>query len=421
MSRRIDPGTIKESAELMAVGREKNRIGYIDGLRAIAVLSVVVFHAAARSASSNAHSYTAVSLILRQGCHGVDLFFILSGFCLAYPTLSRLHDRGRATFNVAGFASRRLIRIVPPYYAALAVFVTLSYALVRAHIRFPEGLNAQAFTLPAIVNQMLFLDGDRKFLDSSFWTLAIEFRWYFLFPIVLWVWTRSRAGFAIVGLAALIAGTTGFANVDLLFLPIFMLGIVAADIYVHERRIARVSYVMLPIMLVAAVASTAGSEWRYMYSGPFWGITMFLFVVAAGTTPLVRAVLSLRPLTLIGFASYGIYLVHEPVIGLVRELIGTPGEGYRLFAPSFVVSLVAGLLFSYVAERPFVSSGLKRVLVATVEGVLFRWFAACRVGTALDLKSSELPENTGKTAADSIVIVDAIETGVIPAKAGAQS
>ena len=200
-----------------------------------------------------------------------------------------------------------------------------------------------------------------------------------------------------------------------------MLGIVAADLYVREYRIARLAYLILPVALFAAFLSTAASDWTYTERGPYWGIAMFVFVVAAGTTPAVRAVLSWRPLTLIGFASYGIYLIHEPVIGLIRDHIGMSAEGYGPFAVTCAGAVIAGLAFSFVAERPFVSSGLKHVLVANVEHVLFRWLAACKVGTALVLTSSEVPDKVSNAPADSIVIADSIETPIAAVKAGAQS
>ena len=73
----------------------KHRIGYIDGLRAVAVLSVVACHCA----SIYPADFTQHPILWRTllaGKHGVDLFFVLSGFCLAYPTLKRLREQGQS-------------------------------------------------------------------------------------------------------------------------------------------------------------------------------------------------------------------------------------------------------------------------------------------------------------------------------------
>lgn len=71
----------------------RSRVGYVDGLRAIAVLGVVA-----------SHSWP----WFHYGQRGVDLFFVLSGFSLSYPTLLQLHSEGLANFDVAAFAARRL-------------------------------------------------------------------------------------------------------------------------------------------------------------------------------------------------------------------------------------------------------------------------------------------------------------------------
>src|SRR5579872_2838914 len=98
------------------------RLAYIDVLRAVAVLMVVTLHAG----------------ILPWGYLGVDLFFILSGFCLSYPTLAKLHRDGATSFDLRAFAARRLVRIVPPYYAAIAMMLVVVFFVSRAHLVVPS-------------------------------------------------------------------------------------------------------------------------------------------------------------------------------------------------------------------------------------------------------------------------------------------
>ena len=144
----------------------RHRIAYIDGLRAVAVLAVVASHAYPR--------------IEYGTSFGVDLFFVISGFCLAYPTLRKLHDNGAADFDIARYAAHRLVRIVPPYYIAIALLYAASF--------FVPWVNH--VSLYDAVRQALFLDNGTKFLTGSFWTLPIEFRWYFFFPVGLYLWVR---------------------------------------------------------------------------------------------------------------------------------------------------------------------------------------------------------------------------------------
>jgi peptidoglycan/LPS O-acetylase OafA/YrhL len=71
---------------------------------------------------------------------------VISGFCLSHPFLARLHASGTASFDVARFAARRIVRIIPPYYAAIALFVAfgaaLRYAGAPQPFSMPEQPNA---------------------------------------------------------------------------------------------------------------------------------------------------------------------------------------------------------------------------------------------------------------------------------------
>ncbi len=87
-----------------------NRIGYIDGLRAVAVLSVVAFHAAIYG---HVEQTRLLARIVFQGHRGVELFFVISGFCLSYPTLLALSKGARPTFDIVKFGAKRIVRILP--------------------------------------------------------------------------------------------------------------------------------------------------------------------------------------------------------------------------------------------------------------------------------------------------------------------
>src|SRR5581483_12332502 len=95
----------------------QQRLSYVDGLRAIAVLAVVVEHVASYLFQAN----SVPGQITRSGMHGVDLFFVISGFCLSYPVIARLHEKGMATFDAVKYLAHRAVRILPPYYIAIVV------------------------------------------------------------------------------------------------------------------------------------------------------------------------------------------------------------------------------------------------------------------------------------------------------------
>lgn len=364
----------------------RERLEFVDGLRAVAVLSVLVFHAAAHDNALVAASPKLLADILRQGCHGVDLFFVLSGFCLSYPSI-RAAARGSAPdFAVAEFASRRIIRIVPPYYAAIVLLLLFAWVYAALGWRLPIGMPADGFSAGDIVRQALFFDWNVKWLNDVFWTLAVELRWYFVFPLALWLWLRSPRAFAALGIAAICATyATRAGSLDLAVLPTFMLGILAAHAFVHQpealRKIAPAAFAAFFAMAFAS-SGTGRFAWG---ASALWGITAFWFVVAAGSLAPLRALLSIRLLTAIGFTSYGIYLVHEPFRALTERLLSAHLSGWPLWIASMVVAVAAGMAFSAVAELPFLRGRLKQRVLLELRPAIARYLAFLGLGTSVRL------------------------------------
>lgn len=364
-----------------------NRIRHIDGLRAIAVLAVVLYHSAIvrphpdRSGMAN--------FFLGQGCHGVELFFVLSGFCLAYPSLAKLSNTA-GTFDVARYAAHRLVRILPPCYIALGVFVLL-FAVTHTH---PERLAPDN-----LLRQIAFMDRGTDFVNPSFWTLPIELRWYVLMPVALWAWVRAPKAF-LVALVLLIVGSeqTRAGSLDLVSLPGFLLGIAAAHLYVRRTAFDRFA---LPLCLVSFAVTMLVAPTRELYGSiqiP-WEVTAALFVVAAGANPFLRRALSLPALTYVGAASYSIYLVHEPLM----EFAEAHGATQSL---AVVLGILGGAVFWALAERPFIRSRLRDALVSKIEPVardVLRTLGVAGVArlsppvSALRFGAAEIPQSADET------------------------
>ena len=148
----------------------------------------------------------------------------------------------------------------------------------------------------------------------------LNFRWYFFFPVALLLWQRYRmAFFAVAITAGLIGFLTAAISLDLVYLPGFMLGIVAAHIAVNGHRLARWASPALGVCLLATCAATRSVTaplWLLAAFAPALEAMMFLFVVGAGSSLWLNRVLSAKWLTAVGLASYSIYLVHMPVMDL---------------------------------------------------------------------------------------------------------
>ena len=347
----------------------ERRIDYIDGLRAVAVLSVIVHHLASHGALTGPGAPIAL-----EGAHGVDLFFVLSGFCLAFPTLARLRRGEGVSFDTVAFAAKRVVRIVPPFYLATALFVVLFIAIPA--LRHPG--RPAFWTFGDIAAPLLFLDGQASLINGSFWTLMVEFRWYFAFPLLLELWIRSPRAFIAVGAAsAIVYHFTRARGLDFGTLPGFMLGIIAADLFARPERFAGwgtyarrfalplaapcalLGILSEPTATIPGLVGEANIRYAYQPTLLGWQLAMFFVVVAAGEIAVLRQLLSLRALAAVGVASYGIYLVHEPIVDLASKRLHGPAG----VLGAFVIAVAAGFAFWAVAERPFTGGPIRAMLV----------------------------------------------------------
>jgi peptidoglycan/LPS O-acetylase OafA/YrhL len=380
------------------------RITYIDGLRALAVVAVLISHVTKHLGSGLAQS------VFNEGAHGVDLFFVISGFCLALPTLAKLRAGAPVRFDVADFAAKRLVRIVPPFYCAVILLLALAVIphLVTHHALPPPNSIPDGHSIAA---QLLFLDDRIELVNGSFWTLMVELRWYFAFPVLLWLWVRSPRAFLAIGVASfMLYHLTRARGLDFGTLPGFMLGIIAADLQVHGarterwgRHLRRWAWTLLVPALGLGIACEGSatipgfyrSDVTFAYQPTIlgWQVACFAFVVFAGENAWFRRILSLPALVATGIASYGIYLVHAPVVDIAMTLLRGSTAPYAIG----VLALAAGFAFWAVFERPFTTGGLRAPLLAWTRPWVDRAFALAGVSGNIQIRpaiTTTIPQET---------------------------
>jgi peptidoglycan/LPS O-acetylase OafA/YrhL len=362
---------MKSATPIVKSVAPRHRIAYIDGLRAVAVLLVVSHHAI-----DNHPRVGPFMRFLDHGNHGVELFFVLSGFCLSYPTLAKLHREGQTSFDLVRYAAHRVVRIVPPYW--LAIVATLIFGFIIARLGYALPVSFGHFTALNVVQQALFIDQGVPLVSGPFWTLPVEFRWYFLFPIMLWLWTRSPKAFAVVGVCVFLALFTRVQNFDALYFAPFILGIVAADVHIRGKRLGYWTLGFCAIALIYA-AITPWVDADFLDRMPIWYFASFAFVIAAGEFGWLTKLLSMRALTAIGIASYSIYLVHAPIV----TFMGERGCGFWM---SSTFGVAAGFAFWAVAERPFVSTWLRSDLIRRCEGFFARALSGVGIARSMMLE-----------------------------------
>lgn len=249
----MDPNKLRLPSHLRA----------LDGLRGFACLAVVAHHC-----YFSVGQYTwplGLPKLFSYGYLGVEIFFVLSGFCLAYPLLkhpTRPDDWAR-------YARHRLRRIFPPYWAAYLLFLVLSLLIHWQQIE------------PLVQTRLLSVPNLRQFLytfplvavwfNPAFWTLTVEVRWYATLPFCVKIARKIGLGLllllSVIGSAAFamfenqLPGRIRFVIGPLpLFLPLFVMGIVLAAFYV--RRPTQIPSWLVPANRVALLAVIALLFWQ---------------------------------------------------------------------------------------------------------------------------------------------------------------
>ncbi len=163
------------------------RIGSLDGLRGLAILGVLLFHATINQDSPD-RLVSALERVTRCGWVGVDLFFVLSGFLIT----GILIDTRDAAGYFRTFYARRTLRIFPLYYATLAVvflvvplFAAVDTPALATLFRNQAWLWTYLTNVGFLVERHAFANADWLWLNHL-WSLAIEEQFYLIWPVVVW-------------------------------------------------------------------------------------------------------------------------------------------------------------------------------------------------------------------------------------------
>lgn len=340
----------------------------IDGLRGIAVLAVVLYHAFPN--------------LVPGGFVGVDIFFVISGYLIAKMVCD---DLAAERFSVVLFYMRRVRRIFPALTVVLlaclafgwVILTPVEYAQLSKHI-----VGGAAF-VANLVNW-----GEAGYFDVAadtkpllhLWSLGVEEQFYLLFPFAMrWLWRRPDHGLRwlaaalVVSLVACVA-LAHFDPVAGFYSPLsrlweLMLGALLAlrpqilERLSDDRRNA-CAWVGLTLPLLATFLLNATfdypSAWALL---PTLGAV--LLIASGSATWLNRHVLGARPLVAVGLISFPLYLWHWPLLSFARIMLSeTPSTSVRV-ALVFAAFVFAWLTY-HVVERPVRSGPLKRSTVVVV-------------------------------------------------------
>lgn len=352
----------------------------IDGLRAIAVLAVVLYHAGIGGA----------------GFVGVDVFFVISGYLITSLLLSEW--RATKAIDLMAFYARRVRRIFPA--AAVVVLATLGVAYVllppaAQSITFLSAGSALVFAANLFfqANSGGYFDGPAEEMPLlHLWSLSVEEQFYFLWPVFLILVLRYRPRWllpAIAGLGLLslvlaeglmrLDPEMAFYQMPARFWELAAGGLIAA---LPPRAVSRhVATTGLLVTLAACVWPPG--HFPAVGALPAVGGASLLILAVHGRNNLgpAGALLRSRPMVFVGLISYSLYLAHWPLLALYRAT--SVGEGdlrVRLALCAFAV-IAAVLLYRYV-EQPFRRLRGPKVRVVTAGAAVSFTLAlsACAMG-----------------------------------------
>ncbi len=335
----------------------------VDGLRAIAVVPVVFFHAGFWPFSG--------------GFAGVDVFFVISGYLIT-TILTQELERDR--YSIVRFYERRARRILPALFVVMGVSAVFAYMwmLPDELKRFGQSLVATTLfsnnILLAITSGYWEIDSEFKPLLHT-WSLGVEEQYYIVFPIYLyfgWRYFRkalvpSLVVFGLISLIVACWGTYRFPDMSFYLLPTrsweLLIGALAA--FVLDAREGRpmtgghaqlLSLLGLILIVGAEVAFDNNTPTPSVYTLlPTCGAA--LVILYANEKTLANRLLSLKPIVGIGLISYSIYLWHNPLFVFARIYSVEPPDATVISGLIVLTFVLSYLRWRYV-EMPFRSLGM---------------------------------------------------------------
>lgn len=340
----------------------------IDGLRAVAVLAVLVFHC--------------FPSVLPGGFVGVDVFFVISGYLIGRSSFEEI-DAGR--YSTRAYFGRRARRIFPALLVILLsvlvagywILMPVEYELLGKHVagasvfisNWQFWREVGYFNTEATLKPLLHL-----------WSLAVEEQFYLILPLLLMLsvrWRRSMpwllvaiALISMVGVTWRLADHKAWAYFHLFSRGWELLvGVLLAygenRLSVHARQRVLLSGKWRAGISGSGLALILVSAWGFSSSTPFPGPSALLptlgtaLVIAGGLATPFSRLLSLRALVYIGLISYPLYLWHWPILSMLRIVDGVDLD-FQTRLAVFLVSFPLASLTLHAVERPLRYSALAR-------------------------------------------------------------
>lgn len=351
------------------------RLPFLEGLRGIAALYVVIGHICSMADPSKLAAKPSQAPLWMQnlmapfqyGHLAVAAFIVLSGFCLQLA----LYTRGDgAIHGYRRWFTRRALRILPPYYGSLALSLIVAYTVTAKQPGMPfqhylpittENVWAHVLLVHNLSTEWMYK------INGVLWSIGAEWQLYLVFPLLLFLMLRAGRVFALaVSVAAAVAIIAYVPNAGKLYawyLPLFVGGMVAASLAYRPNLTTGVQPALagtLALLGFGLSGYACHHEWA-IHARDSWvgvGVAALCYLLVVSTSNSLNRTLAWKPLVGLGGFSYSLYLMHHPIEQVVYAHRPASVNGpevlfwYLLFA-GLPCMLLGAWIFSLVFERPF--------------------------------------------------------------------
>jgi peptidoglycan/LPS O-acetylase OafA/YrhL len=376
-------GSCRSVATLNVMTQPSSRIEGLDGLRAVAVMTVLVSHIFI--AAPGVLQYSFFRTFARGGFLGVNIFFVMSGFLITSRLLQDKETGGQ--INLRKFYAHRALRIFP----AVTVFLAAHYFYAVKN-DFPlSGTAANEFamtkaTFLQYANYAVYKNPMTQFIDNvSLWSLSIEGQFYIAVPIVVFVlFRKNRSNYLPVGIIVLSIGILaiqrGIVYNDLGWFATYIrtdtriesliIGMLGAVLMMKTNVVKPtfLRYASFPAVIVVVVIVLYGrADGSFMWFG---GMTLFdvaclvIVLALAHQAFFASRILCWKPIAWVGVISYGLYIWQIPVFRIIQRHGEKLSNIERLVLAMSATFLLSALSW-YLIERPAMRSQWGQRLAGT--------------------------------------------------------
>lgn len=343
----------------------------IDGLRAVAVLLVLLFH---------------FDLGVSGGFVGVDVFFVISGYLITEVIRNAIHAK---RFSFSDFYIRRLLRLQPALIVTIGLCLGAGYLLMDP-ASFSGLATSAEYSILSGSNFYFWLN--QGYFDASAqtqpllhtWSLATEWQFYLIWPFIVWAALKLSDRFLLILLSLMTFGSLAASQIMLDYDPsaayfmmpfrVFELSIGGILVFATKHR---ASPSVESATVIAGLLMIIGSAFLLDSTSPFPGLRALIPCLGAAACIYAGRsksgkVLALKPIVLVGLISYSVYLVHWPINVFYSYFVVRDLYTYEKLA-MLAASLAIGFIMYATIEKIFISkrktvlyTGLSSVALTTI-------------------------------------------------------